>query len=65
MFMTLEEAEEIMMAVQIGVYDLDYPGARSKLAHARLLLIGQEDLDPAYAEYNKIREQAGLSPLQG
>jgi hypothetical protein len=37
-FLTREEAEDIVAADQIGVYDCNYPGAKSKLAHARLLL---------------------------
>ena len=37
-FMTIEDAEEIIMAVEVGAYAIDYPGNRSKLAHARLLL---------------------------
>jgi len=37
-FLTMEEAESIVAADQVGMYDSDYPGAKSKLAHARLLL---------------------------
>lgn len=37
-YMTREQAEEIIMAVEVGMYNIDYPGNRSRLAHARLLL---------------------------
>lgn len=42
-FMTEDQAESIVAADQIGMYDHNYPGARSKLAHARLLLAQIEE----------------------
>jgi hypothetical protein len=41
-FMTEDEAEEIVMACEVGRFDLDYPGNRSKLAHACLLFAHRE-----------------------
>jgi hypothetical protein len=37
-YMTMDEAENIEAAVEVGCFDLDYPGNRSKYAHALLLL---------------------------
>lgn len=37
-YLTKDEAEKILMAVEVGSYNIDYPGNRSKLAHARLLI---------------------------
>ena len=45
-FLTIEEAEDIVISDQIGMYDIDRPGARSKLAHARLLLAKRETDGP-------------------
>ena len=45
-YLTLDQAEEILMAVEVGMYNIDYPGARSKLAHARLLLASQQSAEP-------------------
>jgi len=47
-YLTLDQAEEILMAVEVGMYNIDYPGARSKLAHARLLVASQQYAEPDY-----------------
>ena len=41
-YLTCDQAEEIIMAVEVGMYNIDIPGARSKLAHARLLMASQQ-----------------------
>lgn len=43
-YMTVEQAEEIIMATEVGTYNIEYPGNRSKLAHARLLVYEREDV---------------------
>jgi len=41
-YSTHNQAEEIVMAVEVGMYNIDVPGARLKLAHARLLIAFQQ-----------------------
>ena len=45
-YLPTEQAEEILMVVEIGMYNIDAPGARSKLAHARLLMSTQLTVEP-------------------
>ncbi|MBW1996183.1 MAG: hypothetical protein JRI77_17305 [Deltaproteobacteria bacterium] len=40
-YSTHNQAEEIVMADEVGMYNIDVPGARLKLAHARLLIASQ------------------------
>ncbi len=60
-FMTLLDAEEIIASAQIGMYNLDYPGNRSKLAHACLLIDGlalQEEAGEEEKDEHKVEHAA-------
>ncbi len=52
-YLTYSEAEEIVMAAEIGMYNIDAPGARSKLAHARLMIHLKNTTPAATSSGNK------------
>ena len=42
------------MAVEVGMYNIGYPGARSRLAHARLLIASQQSEDVVCESCSKL-----------